>query len=55
MTAEQWIKKNRASILDSNNPEYAYEVEFGEGDVKKIKSHAKPENNQEILDEIYQR
>lgn len=55
MTAQEWIKKNRAAILDSNDPEYAYEVEFGEGDTVKIKSHTKPEYNQEILEEIQKR
>lgn len=55
MTAQEWIKKNRAAILDSNNPEYAYEIEFGEGDTVYIKSHTKPENNQEILEEIQKR
>lgn len=55
MTAQEWIKKNRAAILDSNDPEYAYEIEFGEGDTVKIKSHTKPEYNQEILEEILKR
>lgn len=55
MTAQEWIKKNRAAILDSNDPEYAYEIEFGEGDTVKIKSHTKPEYNQEILEEIQKR
>lgn len=55
MTAQEWIKKNRAAILDSNDPEYAYEVEFGEGDTVKIKSHTKPKYNQEILEEIQKR
>lgn len=55
MTAQEWIKKNRSSILDSNDPEYAYEIEFGEGDTVKIKSHTKPEYNQEILEEINKR
>lgn len=55
MTTQEWIKKNRAAILDSNDPEYAYEVEFGEGDTVKIKSHTKPEYNQEILEEIQKR
>lgn len=55
MTVQEWIKKNRAAILDSNDPEYAYEVEFGEGDTVKIKSHTKPEYNQEILEEIQKR
>ena len=52
MTAQEWIKKNRAAILDSNDPEYAYEIEFGEGNTVKIKSHARPEYNQEILEAI---
>lgn len=52
MTAQEWIRKNRAAILDSNDPEYAYEIEFGEGNTVKIKSHARPEYNQEILDAI---
>lgn len=55
MTAQEWIKKNRGAILDSNDPEYAYEIEFGEGDTVKIKSHTKPEYNQEILEEIQKR
>lgn len=55
MTAQEWIKKNRAAILDSNDPEYAYEIEFGEGDTVRIKSHTKPEYNQEILEEIQKR
>lgn len=55
MTAQEWIKKNRAAILDSNDPEYAYEIEFGEGDTVRIKSHTKPEYNQEIIEEIQKR
>lgn len=55
MTAQEWIRRNRGSIIDSNNPEYAYEVEFGDKDVVYIKSHAKPEVNQEILDAINSR
>ena len=49
LTAKEWIRKNKSSILDSNNPEYSYIVEFGNGDVAKIKSPTKPENNLEML------
>ena len=49
LTAREWIRRNRASILDSNNPEYSYVVEFGGGDVAYIKSPTKPENNLEML------
>jgi hypothetical protein len=52
MTAQEWIKKNRGSILESNNPEYAYEVDFGENDVKFIEERSKPEHNQELISEI---
>lgn len=55
LTAQEWIRKNRSTILDSNNPEYAYEVEFGEGDVAKIRSHTKPEYNEDLLEEIAKR
>lgn len=55
MTAQEWIRKNRYSIFDSSNPEYAYEIEFGENDVAYIKSHAKPEYNTEIIEEVLKR
>ena len=49
LTAKEWVRKNRSSILDSNNPEYSYIIDFGEGDTVSIKSPTKPENNLEIL------
>ena len=55
LTAKEWIKRNRSSILDSNNPEYSYIVEFGEGDVVGIKSSTKPENNLELIQEVEKR
>ena len=55
MTEQEWIKKNRSSIIDSNDPEYAYIIEFGDSRNAKIKSHAKPEHNQEIIEAIRQR
>lgn len=55
MTAQEWIKKNRGAIKDSYDPDYAYEIDFGEGDFVRIKSHIKPEYNQEIIEEVLKR
>lgn len=57
MTAQEWIKKNRGLIHDSNNPDYSYEIYFGGGDVAKIPKEyrEKPENNEYIIKEILKR
>lgn len=52
LTAEEWIKKNKTSIIESNDPEFGYVIDFGDGTKKKIKSHEKPENNQEIYEAV---
>lgn len=52
LTALEWVKKNKSHILDSNNPEYAYQLELGQDKIIPIKSNAKPEKNTEILEHV---
>lgn len=47
-SAIEWIKHNRDSIVESNNPKYAYEVVV-DGALRYIESNAKPEENEELI------